>query len=277
MTAGAAIFLVLPLLLRLGVTFGPSAAPGIAALAAWTVTAAVVLVDVVGDARRRIVPIVFFVGAAGCIGWACSSAPFDVAHPRPDSLLVAVDADRNAAWWVSMDPAPDDWTRAVLGGAEQTPMPQMFPRKASLDVLHAPAPAVEVDAPRVTPMSEEHWDSGRGLSLRVVPPGNAELLDIHIPTEAHVTTVLIPRPRRAAPTDGSFELYFFGAPPTGIEMFVTTRSTAPLSMRVVAQSPGFPAKLGASLQPRPADRMPRDMGDMLLASDMTLVSASFRL
>ena len=77
--------------------------------------------------------------------------------------------------------------------------------------------------------------------------------------------------------DGSLDLYLLGPPERGFDLVLTTRSTAPLPVHVVAQLPGWPSALAATLPPRPADRMPRYTRDLLTASDMTLVSTTLAL
>ena len=76
--------------------------------------------------------------AAGAV-LACALPPFDASFPRPDSLLYAVDADRQTASWLSTDDAPDAWTTRALAGARAGAVPELFSR-SKRELLRAPAP-----------------------------------------------------------------------------------------------------------------------------------------
>ncbi|HEX3344832.1 MAG TPA: M20/M25/M40 family metallo-hydrolase, partial [Polyangiaceae bacterium] len=169
--AMAAIILLVPVALQVGVAFGPSVAPALAAVGALAATAAVPAMKCFGSPRRWIVPTLLTGGAVAGIFVPCSVPAYDASSPRPDSLLYVEDADHGTASWVSFDDAPDAWTSRVLSGAKKEAMPSLFPRSKRA-LLQAGAPVVPLDPPRIGVLADTRVGATRSLRLRVMlPPG----------------------------------------------------------------------------------------------------------
>jgi hypothetical protein len=276
--AMAAIVLMVPVALQLGVAFGPSVAPVLAGLGALAATAAVPAMKSFGSPRRWIMPTLLIGGALAGIVVPCLVPPYDASSPRPDSLLYVVDADRGAASWVSFDDAPDAWTRRALAGAKQQAMPALLPRSRG-ELLRADAPLVVIDPPRIGVLADTRSGLTRSLHLRVMVPAGTEIVELEVPPEAHVTDASVQGKRFGTETDdGWLDVAFFGPPASGIELVLETASTGAVALRIIAQTRGLPAVLAAPLGPRPPDRMPEVVQrNELGASDMTLVTTSFDL
>ncbi|HEY3819412.1 MAG TPA: M28 family peptidase [Polyangiaceae bacterium] len=276
--AVAAIFLLVPVALQLGVAFGPSVAPALAGLGAMAATAAVPAMKSFGSPRRWITPTLMIGLSLAGVFVPCVVPPYDASSPAPDSLLYVVDADSGSASWVSFDDAPDSWTARALAGAKMEPMPALMPRSKRA-VLQAKAGMVAVDPPRIGVLSDTRTEATRSLRLRVMLPAGTEIVELAVPPDAHVTEASVQGKRFGVEADdGWLDLAFFGPPAAGIELDLETATTGAVPLRIIAQTRGLPPDLAAPLGPRPADRMPEviqwnDLG----ASDMTLVTTSFDL
>jgi len=276
--AMAAIILLVPVALQLGVAFGPSVGSALAGLGALAATAAVPAMKSFGSPRRWIMPTLLVGGALAGIVVPCLVPPYDASSPRPDSLLYVLDADRGTASWVSFDAAPDAWTGHALSGAKRLTMPALLPR-SKRDLLQAGAALVAIDPPRIGVLADTRTGPTRSLHLRVMLPTGTEIVELEVPPEAHVTDASVQGKRFGAETDdGWLDLAFFGPPAAGLELVLETVSTGPISLRIIAQTRGLPAALAVPFGPRPPDRMPEvSQSNHLGASDMTLVTTSFDL
>lgn len=269
----AAALLILPLVVQLGVAFGPGAAPALAALGALTALTAVPLLDLPGEGRRGLAPVTTLAAAAACVGAACALPPFDAASPRPDSLLYAVDA-KHGPLWVSFDEALDEWTSRALSGAYRASLRGVFPR-SERDAWQTPAPRAALTAPAVALVSESREGDRRTLRLHVTLPPGTEIAAFDVPPEAHVTAASVQGKPFAALTDGWLELAFFGPPEDGLDLTVVAGAAGGVPLTALAQTRGLPPELAAPLGPRPAGVMPAVGWNALHSSDMTLVAASF--
>jgi hypothetical protein len=276
--AMAALTLLLPVAVQVGVAFGPQVAPALAGMGALAATAAVPAMKSFGSPRRWIVPTLLVGGAIVSIVLTALVPPFDDDSPRPDSLLYAADTDHGTASWISVDEAPDGWTGRALKEAVRDTAQSPFPRTASA-LLHAPAPVVPVESPRIGVLEDTHAGASRTLRLRVMFPAGTEAVDLAVPPQAHVTSASVQARRfGTVPEDGWLDLVFFGPPAGGLELELETTSGEPVHLQLLAQSRGLPPALTGSLGGRPEGTMPKVVqSNTLRASDMTLVTASFDL
>jgi hypothetical protein len=116
-------------------------------------------------------------------------------------------------------------------------------------------------------------DGVRRLRLHLVSPRGAERMSIQISTEILSATV-DGKPLTSGPTtQKSWSLLYLALPKDGIELVLETRSTLPLSVRLMDESYGLPLLDGEKLKDRPAHMMPAPF----FRSDVTLVSQSYSL
>ncbi len=272
-----AFFLLVPVGTQLGVTFGPPAAPLLATLAAFSVTSAIpLLVRRAGGSKWWLPPSLIAGAGVGCASIACALPQFDASSPEPDSLIYAADADLGTTSWLSTDDAPDAWTSRVLGDAVASRAEDFFPR-ATNRMLRASAETVAIDPPRLVMTSDTRGGATPSLRLRLFAPPGAEVVTLSVPPSAGITSASVAgKAFSTEPDEGWVDLIFFGPPPEGIEVAFETRANA-VAVRVVAQMRGLPPALAAGLGSRPPDRMPAVGWNVLRASDMTLVGATFKL
>ncbi|MGH7293966.1 MAG: M20/M25/M40 family metallo-hydrolase, partial [Polyangiaceae bacterium] len=238
-----ALNLLVPLALQLGVVFGPRAAPAIAALGAFAMTAAVPAMQTVGRPKPWVPAAALVAGGVGALVTAVALPPFDANAPRPDSLLYAFDADKGTAAWISRDARPDAWTGHALAGYHTAKLAELFPRAAG-DVIEAPAPEVEIETPRIGILEDTKAGATRTLRLRVTLPSGTEIAGLEVPPDAHVTSAKV-QGKAFGPEakDGWLDLAFFGPPGTGLELDMDSDANAPLMLRIVAQTRGLPPSL----------------------------------
>jgi hypothetical protein len=276
LVAPAVASLVLaPMAWQVGVAFGVSAAPAIAAVAAIAVLPAAACVGVPASGPLRVAAAALLAAALGLLGIALVTSPHDADAPQPDSLIYAIDDDHDRAWWLSVDEVPDRWTGQVLSRDVRGFLPEIFPRLPARRFLDAPAPIVPHRGPQIAIVSDERSGASRRLRLHLSVTPGTEALEVLAPPAAHVSAGFVQGRAFGPVSDGWLDLAFAGPPDDGLELELTAGG-GPLDLTVVAQTRGLPAALVAPLGPRPADLMPEVAGP-LRASDMTLIAGSFQL
>lgn len=276
-TAIPGIVLLLPLAMLLSTAFGPAAAGVVGAITALVCVLSAPAMELLLEPGRRLVPTGAAAVAVALLVAANLSPTFDAEHPRPDTLVFAVDQDRGKSYWLSPDAAPDAWTVRALAGAKAGPPPLPFPLRSGR-VLVAEAPRVAEPGPEIV-WIDEHGakDDTRLIRLRIVAPPSTEVLAISV--EPSLVSARVQGRAVRLGADGGLALSYSAPPPAGVELTLETRSRAAITVHALTQRAGFPADLGASLGPRPAGWMPRpganSAWDELLESDMTLVAGTF--
>ncbi|HEY1692057.1 MAG TPA: M28 family peptidase [Polyangiaceae bacterium] len=267
-----------PLALQLGVAFGPAAAPALAGLGALVVTTAVPQVATLARVRGWAAPVGLFGGGLAWLLAAAAAPPFDAQYPRPDSLVYGLDADHDAAMWLSTDPAPDGWNARPLTDASRRSLASFFPPWTTL-ALEAPAPHLALDTPRIGILEDTREGDARTLRLRVTLPPGTEIAGFAIGPEAHVLSASVQgKAFDPLPRSGWLDLAFFGPPPAGLALDLRVSSQGTVTLYTVAKTRGLPPSAAATVGPRPPDRMPAVVQfNPMLASDTTLVASSFQL
>jgi hypothetical protein len=203
---------------------------------------------------RRVPLAVLALGAALYVG-ALVYPPFDRRYPRPDTLVYAIDADHDRAFWLSPDPAPDAWTSAALAGARAQAAPAPFWFYDTAPLLVADAPPSREPAPEIQWIDDTH--------ARITSPANTELLAVRVEGAASIEVA-------HTPVGDAFR--WFAPPAAGVEIAITPLPRARVTIRAVIQRAGLPASVG----PRPPALMakPGKMPpwDDLLESDTTIVA-----
>jgi hypothetical protein len=262
-------FLLGPLPSQLLVALGPGVAPVVAATTALVTAAAAPAVRLLIAPAPRAVPLAALgIAAALCVA-AGVHPTFDRDHPRPDTVIFAVDADHGRAFWLSPDPTPPPWP-AALAGASRGAAPLPFPIG---DVLAAPASAVPEPGPEIVWIADRDLGparEGRSLEIRVLPPPGAELIAVHVGglASARVEGRVVPL------LHGALDFRFHAPPAAGVQISVETAAGRPIVVRAASQRAGFLVQTAPSLGERPPDRMAKSAWDPLLESDRTLVVRS---
>ncbi len=272
-TPATGCLILMPLAWQLGIAFGVSAGPELASVAALAVVSVPACAGIDAPRPLRAVAACLLAVGLALLATALRAPPHDASAPQPDSLIFAIDGDRDRAFWISVDDHPDRWTGKVLSENGRATLPSFFPRLPDRTFLVSPAPASPYRAPKVSVTSDEHGGGSRRLRLHLDVDVGTEALEVFVPPAARVSRAAVQGRAFGAVRDGWIDLAFVGPPLDGLDLALTA-DDGPIELNVVTQSRGLPAVLAPS--PRPADLMP-EVGGTLRASDMTLVSGSFRL
>ena len=214
--------------------------------------------------RRWLLP-----GAAALIALCCMAAPSLIAggssaqRPKFNSLFYALNSDTGQAWWASVDPRPDDWTRQFLSAQPQRKtLAEFLPTYRNNDrFLQNTAPATALSLPQVEVIQDEKSGDVRTLRLRLKSTRGAPLLGLFIDSKVQVLSGSVNEEQfdqsNTAMLRGNkerFNLRYLAAPPEGVLLGLQFRAAEPLKIRVVDQSYGLTQVPGFT--PRPDSMIP---------------------
>jgi hypothetical protein len=274
--AAPLLVLWIPALVLLTIATGPWMAHLLTGLGVLLLSALAAQVELLGPAGRWWKP-----AAAAAAGLALLSsvvlAKFDADHPRPDSLVYALDSMDSRAFWASFDKELDEWNSLVLPGVSRLSEMGSYFGSESTALFTAPAPVLALPAPTIVRVAEEASGPGRVVRLRIAAQRPAAVLRISLQSEAGIAAVSVSGERFAGIArqrrQGERILVEYHAPPPGgIELVVETRRHGPLSVNVVDRSFDLPLHV-TSLPPRPGSLMPSPR----LLTDCTMVRRSAAL
>jgi hypothetical protein len=269
------IVIWLPVLLQLATAFGPPAGVAIGLFTALLLALAAPALRLWIEPARRAVPLAALGGAVALIALAHATSPFDDAYPRPSTLLLAVDGDAHKSYWVSPDASLDAWTGKALSGAPRAAFPLDFPLRFEGPYFLREAPPAAEPAPEITWIEDNQSAYRRALRLRLTPPPGAEVIGIAADGIASATVQGHP----VGTPQNRLSVLYSAPPKGGFEITLDTASPGPVTIRLIAQHPGFPADAAALVGAHPPAIMTRPgmmaPWDELLQGDMTLVAKSF--
>lgn len=218
-----------------------------------------------------VLPALTAVAAVGSLGIAIARLGYDEDDPRPDFVSYTYDADTGRATWQAGD--RDSWTAPLLRGAIQAQI-ELAPF-ASFSGWEAPAPTVELPAPRIAQTGPSRGDTESTLRLHVTSPRGADAVSIDLRTPRAISSATVEGqllPATPSLQRGELRLPYVGLPQDGIDLVVTTRGHGWLEATLRDYTQGLPAQAGAPR--RPADTMPAAIS---FRADPTIVTRTARL
>jgi hypothetical protein len=240
------------------------------------------LLYLLGGRRPWLAPSAFAVLALVFITGELITTRFDADHPRTDYVQYRLDADTEEATWISDTNPPDGWTKQFFKDGytrEEMAFAPVYNYGTSFEVIRAPAPEVELPAPRLEVLDDATREGTRSLRLRLTSPRGAPYahLEADLPAEWTQASVdgqkldvsQIPAERRK----DNFTLTFYNLPEEGIEITLSVRSTGPIEATLTDYSNGLPDPPGMRIEPRPPEFMPAPYD----FRDPTAVRKSFEL
>jgi hypothetical protein len=190
------------------------------------------------------------------------STGYGPSRPRPDYIQYTLDADTGRATWLSAGTGTDGWTEQFFDHGYTQRRDAFSPGYyfgQSFDVIEAPAPRVNLAAPRLSVLDDTTTDGLRTLRLRLTSARAAPMahLDLALPGDLVAATVggqtvkLDPNtPQRRLP----IAAYNLGD--DGIELSISVRATATITGTLTDYSNGLPDIAGMTVRDRPAEFMP---------------------
>ena len=227
--------------------------------------------DLIARPNRWVLP-----SGAGLIGLgllliSTLTTQFDARHPRPNSILYAMNADTRSAIWASYDASVDEWTSQFLGSnAAKGSVTDHIPN-ASQPLLHSQAPSVTLASPTVRFLDNSMVDGVRTLRARVTGPPGASFLTVTTHTQimgATVDGVRVPNISDEDKGEAAWNLIYWSPPQEGFELSLTIADGEPVTVTATAGAPGLPAMPVGAYHDRPPHMMP-------ITEDTTMVSRSF--
>ncbi|MGI4759627.1 MAG: M20/M25/M40 family metallo-hydrolase [Janthinobacterium lividum] len=172
-------------------------------------------------------------------------------QPQQTHLYYTLDAAHGRAYWLSVLPAPDAWTRQVFTQPQLAPLPALYPDSRE-PVLHQAAPALPLAPASFAVLADEVVAGHRLLSLRLLP-GRAEVssLSLRIGEAARLLSVRVADELTPAaslhPVAGAVSLDFLAPRAAGEELTLELASPGPLPVVVTTCTLGLPASLAPAL------------------------------
>jgi hypothetical protein len=268
-TAVAAAFIVPMVYAMAGVLLG-AAGPGaiaagtLVALLAWLLAPQM---EALGGRRWGAAGAALVVAAlVVAIGMATvRSSP---AHPTPSTIAYALDADAADGWLAVRGPI----SREVASAPKAVTPPEWLGRLAGRgrSVAYASASRVPVAPPTTSVISDSTVGAERHLVIGIVPATGTETISM----QAVDTRVLrasidgreIDTSRYRGGTRG-WRLAYSGPPPAGVRLGLTVPANSPVSLDLIARSPGVPpleTLRVPPLPPRLPDVVTAQAGDVTL-------------
>lgn len=203
------------------------------------------------------------VTAVALIAGSITAKP-DAANPQADSIFYALNADTGRALWISEDPQPDVWTSQFLGtGFQRGKLVELFPQDTK-ELLFAPAPALNLDAPQVTVLDDRPAGDRRILQIHIASPGQAPWVEVDIESSSPISRIILggkqisPQNDLAhlSPNRYSRTIQYWLPPAQGFDLTIEAASAGQIGAMVRNYAYGLPQIPGFRYDVRPADRMP---------------------
>jgi hypothetical protein len=270
------VVLLSPLIYQLFIAFGVSQTLLVALPVALLLGLFVLNFDLLTSGARWLLPAVTAVVAMGFLIGAIAQPDFNQREPRGDEIFYALNADTGKAVWATTT-QPDEWTSQFLSdGARPAVLTDNFPWLENALFLQQQTATASLPAPEVKVLSDSSQDQTRSVHLRITSPRDAPQLLIYTDsdiTEAFVNGQQLAVQQAVPNSKQSWMLMYSAPPPEGIDLLLKTKSSVPLSVKVVDQSFQLPQLKDLTIKARPNDLIPAPFS----VTDSTFVSKTFSL
>lgn len=217
----------------------------------------------IGAKNWKIIPVLFGLAAAGLLLAASLDASFDKDHPRPTSLLYALDAASGRACWLSEDQNINSFTASFIQPeAQYGAMLEFFPDRDTL-VRKSQTGAVDLPAPALLLLEEKTGDARRILKVKITSPRQAPWVSVFLTSDTKMVGASING--RQVEGNGIFDpppqgvrwgFRHMGLPREGIELTLEVEKGAPIEITIVDQSFELLVIPGTDPKKMPEDMMP---------------------
>ncbi|MEU8770078.1 M20/M25/M40 family metallo-hydrolase [Streptomyces griseus] len=203
--------------------------------------------------------------ALALLGTGVAGEGFGPGRPRPDSLLYVRDDVTGEALWFSADPAPDAWTRRVLGDdPRRAPVSDYFPPRGDEPAMVAKAPRLDIPRPTVTVVDDRTGGGTRTVRFRAASQRPAWRIQVRLEREPLAAcTVAGTRLDRAAleeQTGGAEDVVFHHYGARGFDISCEVPAGTRLAVDVADFTLGLTSHVSELVGPRPRDTVPVAFG-----------------
>jgi hypothetical protein len=194
---------------------------------------------------------------------------YSEAHPKPNSITYALDADSQKALWASTSPRVDPWSAQFVGSSPvYAKLLGFYPDWLPFELLQGAAPITELATPGIEKLQDTINGDVRTLRLRITSPRHARTVEVEV--ENPVLSGWVNGRKLGQPEEsrwnknGKWEFGYANFPLEGVELKLETKAGGQVKLTVVDRSSGLPTIPGVSFAPRPADSMPQHSGDQTM-------------
>ncbi len=182
--------------------------------------------------------------------------PFSPEYPKMNSLCYAINWDSGQAYWLSSDARLDTWTRSFFSqGASRESLDPFLPNDPH-KYMKAPAPLWTFDQPVVKVLEDQTQDGQRTLHLKVISLRNAAEMELFTKEPTQVLAATLNGTKLGEDYQNPqkrWRLYYRGFSGDGLDLILTLKADAPVSLTVREKSYGIEDLPGLSIPSRPSN------------------------
>lgn len=244
-----------------------SLAPSLAITLALLLLATLPLLETLLNAGGRVFPLAMLAAAVVLFVLGAYTTRYSSAHPKPNSLIYALDTDAHKALWADASPTLDAWTAQYLGSSPlRAKLTGFYPDWLPFQFLQHDAPLLPLPPPQLDLLDNSLQGDVRSLRLRITSPRHARVVSVEVPDnevlQGSVNDHKLGQPQESRwNKHGKWEFAYANLPAEGIELRLQLRGTGSVKLAVVDRSIGVPEIPGATFARRPPDSMPQHSGD----------------
>jgi hypothetical protein len=184
-----------------------------------------------------------------------AASGYDAAHPRPDTLFYALNADTGKANWATLDPEPDQWTKRFLGAdPEERTLEAFVSGGGSTRILTNSAPVAPLKPPELGLLRGKTSGATRTLRLHLSSPRGAWRAALLPGPDVEILALGVNGKPPQKVGDESFA--YTALPPDGVDLTVKVQAEEPIRFTVLDKTNGLPRIPGVTQPKRPESVMP---------------------
>jgi hypothetical protein len=234
------------------------------ALAALTALLVAPQLEVLGGGRRWTTAGIAIASAALLLAIGMATVRSSPEHPTPSQIVYALDADSTDAWVAARGPSAGQLF--VVTSQTKAPPPWLSRAFGSdRSVLYGPAGRLDIGTSVATVVADSTVAGERRLVLRIRAPAGTETVSLRA-NETRVLSASIDGrlidTKRYRSSVRPWRLDYTAPPDSGITLALTVPGGSPVSLDVLARSPGVPLRTGVRLARRPSDVVTAQAGDL---------------